>query len=126
MKLAHIALKVSDLERSIAFYSKLGFELKEKIELEKFSSTIAFLKAKEGGAELELVYNWKEKAEPGSQQGFLHLGIEVEDLEQFIKELEEKGIAVSCQPFETPDGTKICFISDPDGYEIELIQPKEK
>jgi len=126
MKLGHISLRVSDLSRSLSFYRVLGFKEKRRIELEKFRSTLVFLQADNCGAELELVFNWDTPSPPELGDGFLHLGLEVEDLEQFLSRLRAQGIAGDCQIATTPEGDKICFLTDPDGYQIELIEPKAK
>ena len=125
MKLGHISLRVSDLSRSLSFYRALGFKEKRRIELEKFRSTLVFLQA-DNGAELELVFNWDDTSPPELGNGFLHLGLEVEDLEQFLSRLRSGGITGDCQITTTPQGDKICFLTDPDGYQIELIEPKAK
>ena len=118
-------MRVGDLSRSLSFYRALGFKEKRRIELEKFRSTLVFLQA-DNGAELELVFNRDDTSPPELGNGFLHLGLEVEDLEQFLSRLRSQGIAGDCQITATPQGDKICFITDPDGYQIELVEPKAK
>jgi len=121
MAKAHLSIRVSDPARSIDFYKKLGFELRKEIRLEKFASTLVFI-ALPSGFEIELVHNWGNNDRPLLKDGFLHLGLEVQNLEAFLNSLKASGIEPLCPINITPGGEKLCFIMDPDGYQIELVE----
>jgi lactoylglutathione lyase len=125
MNKAHISIRVSDPERSKDFYQKLGFELKKEIRLEKFSSTLVFM-AISSGFEVELVHNWGNSEKPVMKDGYLHLGLDVDDLEGFLKSIKSQGVEPLCPVNITPGGDKLCFVMDPDGYQIELVQPVKR
>jgi len=125
MTKAHISIRVSDPEKSKQFYQKLGFELKKEIRLEKFSSTLIFMEVS-SGFEVELVHNWGNNDKPLMKDGYLHLGLDVDDLEGFLKSIKSKGVEPLCPVNITPGGDKLCFVMDPDGYQIELVQPSKK
>lgn len=123
MKHLHIAIRVSDPQKSIEFYQQLGFAKIKEVHLDKMRTTLIFL---ENSATIELVHNWDNKNKPSHQDGFLHIGIQVENLENFLQKLSPSGIKPINPVFTTPEGMKICFIKDPDGYQIELTEPVKK
>jgi len=125
MNLNHLALRVSDPKKSLEFYERLGFKKVKEARLEKFKTTLIFLQA-ENGFQLELVHNWNENKPPEPNNGFLHIGIAVQDIEKFLERLSELGIKPAKPIFQTPDGMKICFLQDPDRYQIELVEQMQK
>jgi len=125
MTKAHISIRVSDPEKSKEFYQKLGFEVRKELKLQKFNSTLVFM-GLPNGFEVELVHNWGNSDKPEVKDGFLHLGLDVDDMESFLKTLREKGVNPLCPINITPGGDKLCFVMDPDGYQIELVQPSKK
>ena len=122
MNKIHIALRVSNPSRSLEFYQALGFTKKRELLLEKFASKLFFLEYKNSQLELELVHNYQNNKPIPLESGFLHIGLEVDNLEQFLDKLNPLGIIPCSPPAKTPDGMKICFLTDPDGYQIELIE----
>ena len=123
MKLLHTMIRVKNIEKSLEFYTKLlNMELCEKRRLE--DCWLYFLTDKESGVQIELTYNDEipENAyEIGS--GFGHFAFEVSSMEEFSKKLYSFGYSYLYEPFDlTGKGSKIAFIKDPDGYEIELIE----
>jgi len=117
----HLAIRASNPSRSLEFYQALGFVKKTEVLLEKLASKLIFLEYKNSGLELELVHNYQNSKPIPPESGFLHIGLEVDNLEQFLEKLSALGINPSAPPSTTPDGMKICFLTDPDGYQIELI-----
>ena len=113
------------MKQSVAFYSKLGFEVRREAKIEKFSTDLVFL-ALSPGFELELVYNWDNNSKPEHKDGYLHLGLEVDNLESFLKSLTAAGIAAMCPINILPNGQKLCFVMDPDGYQVELVESPKK
>ena len=123
MKLLHTMIRVKDIEKSLNFYTKLlNMELVEKRRLD--DCWLYFLKDKESSQQIELTYN-DETPEKGYDlgSGFGHFAFGVDSMEEFGKKLNSLGYSYLYEPFDlTGKGSKIAFIKDPDGYEIELIE----
>lgn len=124
LKYLHTMLRVVDLERSIHFYTKgLGFKLVSRDDYAKDRFTLAFLSA-DGGREamIELTHNWDTK-EYVRGDAFGHVAYKVASIEAVQAKLKESGYDLSWGPGLTPSGkTKMAFVDDPDGYEIELLE----
>lgn len=130
-RILYTMLRVTDLERSVAFYrDRLGMQ---ELRRETFSPgrfTLVFMGYKDqiGGALIELTYNWDEhQYERGSAYG--HIALEVEDIYGTCQYLEAQGVKITRPPApmtyavdETGHREQIAFIADPDEYQIELIQ----
>ncbi len=123
--LAHLSLFVSDLERSLAFYTDvLGFRKTYYQDREDiFYAEIA------AGSCVAEVVQWKNGAENGrwvGKRGTLdHVALEVPDLDEAAAELSRKRIPIVDGPFELPDlngGIRGLFIHGPDGERVELLQ----
>jgi lactoylglutathione lyase len=119
----HVGLDVRDLDRSLGFYSTLGFQEHRRFDLE--SSTHAFLTI--GGPEERLQLSKRlEDDQPAQALGtkHVHLGIAVADIEATVARLEGLGGRPEGPPFRArEDGPLLCFIRDLDGHRIELTQP---
>lgn len=126
MRYLHTMIRVTDLERSIRFYTQaLGFEVVRRNDYADDKFTLVFLKApSEEPPEplLELTYNWGvNQYERGGAYG--HMAYAVDSIDEIRKRLQANGHDLSWGPGSTPDGKKkMAFIDDPDGYEIELIE----
>lgn len=129
MRLLHTMLRVGDLPRSIAFYTQvLGMELLRTTERPEQQYSLAFVGygRNPGHAEIELTYNHGvEHYELGTAYG--HIAIGVDDIQATCNALRDKaaalGGAITREPGPVKGGnTVIAFITDPDGYKIELIQ----
>jgi lactoylglutathione lyase len=120
-------LRVDNLQRSILFYTEImGMTLLRQKDYPKGRFTLAFLgygNEKQHTA-LELTYNWDtDHYDIGS--GFGHLAIEVDDVYQAAEKIQAGGGKIIRQPGPMNAGTTLlAFVADPDGYEIELLQPK--
>ncbi len=127
MRILHTMLRVTDLERSIAFYvDVLGMKLLRRNDYPAGKFTLAFLgyQDEKDGAVIELTYNWGvDKYEPGTAYG--HIAIEVDDAARACERVREKGGRVIREAGPMQHGTTVlAFIADPDGYYIEFIQKK--
>ena len=126
MRILHTMLRVGNLQRSIDFYTQvLGMQLLRTSENPEYKYSLAFL-GFEGGnpgqAEIELTYNWGvESYDMGSAYG--HIAIGVEDAYAACEKIRANGGNVTREPGPVKGGsTVIAFVTDPDGYKIELIQ----
>jgi lactoylglutathione lyase len=128
MRILHTMLRVGDLQRSIDFYTKiLGMTLLRTSENPKYKYTLAFLGFDGGNpdqAEIELTYNWGvEQYDMGTAFG--HIAIGVPDAYAACERIKAAGGNVTREPGAVKGGTTvIAFVTDPDGYKIELIQQK--
>ena len=123
MKLLHTMIRVKDIEKSLAFYSEvLNMKLDHKKRLE--DCWLYFLNDEENTCQIELTYNDetpKDGYELGS--GFGHFAFAVKSLDEFTAKIEKLGYSYLYPPFDlNGKGSKIAFLKDPDGYEIELIE----
>jgi lactoylglutathione lyase len=126
MRILHTMLRVTDLERSLTFYTGvLGMRLLRRKDYESGRFTLAFVgyaDEAEGGAVLELTYNWDTHAyDLGNAFG--HVAIAVDDAAAACAEIRARGgkVVREAGPMKH-GGTVIAFVEDPDGYRIELIE----
>jgi len=126
-------LRVSNLERSIAFYrDALGMSELRRETFTQGRFTLAFIGYGDdaSNAVIELTYNWDEDSyELGT--GYGHIALEVADIYAACNRLEGMGVKIIREPGlmtfavdETGHREEIAFIEDPDGYMIELIHAK--
>ncbi len=123
MKTLHTAYRVQDLERSAAFYAKVGFREVGRVPLVR--GTVLVMLNLPGDGEvvtLELVYNPRAaKLEIGN--GFSHVAVQVEDLAAALAALAGQGIEAGEPEFPGgADGPATFTLRDPDGYALELVQ----
>ena len=121
--LLHVMIRVKDIQKSLDFYSKLfDMKLREKRRLD--DCWLYFLKDEDSGFEIELTHN-DDTPNTGYEvgSGFGHFAFSVKSLDEFTKKLNSLNLKYLYEPFDlTGKGSKIAFIQDPDGYEIELIE----
>ena len=126
MRFLHTMLRVGNLQRSIDFYTQvLGMTLLRQSENPEYKYSLAFLGfdgGNPGQAEIELTYNWGvDSYELGTAYGHIALG--VPDVAESVAKIKAAGGNVTREPGPVKGGnTVIAFITDPDGYKIELIQ----
>ncbi len=126
MRLLHTMLRVGDLQRAIDFYTQvLGMQLLRTSENPEYRYTLAFLGfdgGNPGQAEIELTYNWGvESYDMGNAYG--HIAIGVPDAYAACAKIKAAGGNVTREAGAVKGGsTVIAFVTDPDGYKIELIQ----
>jgi len=126
MKFLHTMLRVGNLQRSIDFYTKvLGMQLLRQSDNPEYKYTLAFLGfdgGNPGQAEIELTDNWGvEEYELGTAYGHIALG--VPDAHAACAKIKAAGGNVTREAGAVKGGsTVIAFVTDPDGYKIELIQ----
>jgi len=124
MKYLHTMIRVTDLERSIRFYTEnLGLKLQKRNDYPDGKFTLAFLGTDDAGEPfLELTHNWETKHyEAGNAYG--HMAFGTPDIYRACEDIAKRGGKVTRPPGPMKHGTTvIAFIEDPDGYKIELIQ----
>ena len=126
MKFLHSMIRVKDIDASLKFYTEvLEMKLVEKKRLEDCS--LYFLSDSDNTCQIELTYN-DETPKQGYVlgSGFGHFAFQVNSLDDFTKKINRLNYEYLYEPFDlTGKGSKIAFIKDPDGYEIELIEKVE-
>ena len=121
----HTMYRITDPERSRAFYEALGLEFRRDMDIVRDGqkeATNYFFGAPGQAEELELTFNHDGRTyELGSAYGHIALG--VDNLDETLSELAEQGIEPEKPPYQVrAGGARICFVRDPDGYRIELIE----
>ena len=121
----HTMVRVTDPEKSRAFYEALGFRFERDMDIVRngeLEATNYFFGIGDQDAVLELTYNHDGRTyELGT--GYGHIALAVDDLDQTLAELGQQGIEPEREPYRVREGgSRICFAKDPDGYRIELIE----
>lgn len=120
-KILHTRYRVTDLERTIAFYRDvLGLEMTRRSTSSR-GSELVFFKAPGSEEEIEIC-KFDESGPVVVGPDLTHLAFEVEDIEAFAKHSAALGYPLSDGPTKTSSGSVIAFIDAPEGYEVELIQ----
>lgn len=125
MKFLHTMLRVKDLEKSIAFYTNvLGMKELERTENQQYRYTLVFVgfTSQADSTTIELTYNW-DIHEYDMGNAFGHIALGVEDIYAACDKIRKLGGNITREAGPVKGGsTHIAFITDPDGYQIELIQ----
>lgn len=125
MRFLHTMLRVGDMQRSVDFYTRvMGMQLLRTTDRPEQKYSLAFVgyESNPGQAEIELTYNYGvDKYEMGGAYGHIALG--VNDIYATCEQIRAQGGNITREPGPVKGGnTLIAFITDPDGYKIELIQ----
>jgi lactoylglutathione lyase len=120
----HTMVRITDPQKSRAFYEALGFELERDMDIVRngeLEATNYFYGIGHHKAVLELTYNHDGRTyDHGS--GYGHIALAVDDLQASLAALAQQGIEPEREPYRVREGgSLICFIRDPDGYRVELI-----
>lgn len=127
MRILHTMLRVTNLQTSIDFYTRvMGMQLIRQHDNDEYQYTLAFVGYgdESDGAVLELTYNWgTDQYDLGNAYG--HIAIEVDNAATTCDVIRHNGGKVSREAGPVKGGkTVIAFVEDPDGYKIELIEKK--
>ena len=125
----HTMVRITDPEKSRAFYEALGFTFTRDMDIVRNGereATNYFYSLGDHENVLELTFNHDGRTyDLGDAYG--HIAIAVDDLEQSLGELKGQGIEPEREPYRVREGgSLICFVQDPDGYRIELIDRSGK
>ena len=123
MALIHTCYRITDIDRSVAFYEALGFEETGRLPIGDEAVNVFMNQPGDGEMpRLELTHNFGvDSYEIGS--GYGHIAITSEDLDATLARLADQGIEPEKAPYSVREGgSRLCFVKDPDGYRIELIE----
>ncbi len=120
-ELIHTCYRIGDVDRSVAFYTALGFEEVGRMPIRDEAINV-FMGLPGDGPRLELTHNFGvDSYDLGT--GYNHVAVTVEDLDAKLEALGGQGIEPEKPPYTVSEnGPRICFVRDPDGYRIELIE----
>lgn len=122
MKMAHTCVRVKDLEASVKFYQEaFGFEESRRRDFPDSKFTLVYLTLPGDEYELELTYNY-DHAAYDLGDGYGHIAISSDDLEKLHEEHKNKGFNVTDLKGLPGTDPSYSFITDPDGYKIEVIR----
>ena len=124
-KVVHTCVRVRDIDASLRFYEALGFERRGKLQFQTAYNIYMGLPG--DGDTLELTVNEGREEPYDLGDGYNHLALTVDDLDATVAQLAEQGIEPEKPPYH-PGGReefRICFVADPDGYRVELIDGGE-
>jgi len=121
----HTMVRITDPGRSRAFYEALGFTFDRELDIVRNGETEAtnyFFSLGGHDSVLELTYNHDGRTyDLGT--GYGHVAIGVDDLDGTLARLAEQGIEPEREPYRVREGgSRLCFVQDPDGYRVELIE----
>jgi lactoylglutathione lyase len=121
----HTMVRITDPERSRAFYEALGMELRRELPIVRdgqLEATNYFFGFPGQDEELELTFNHDGRSyELGT--GYGHVAIGVDDLDATLSRLSGQGIEPEREPYRVREGgSRLCFVRDPDEYRIEIIE----
>jgi lactoylglutathione lyase len=122
VELIHTCYRVTDPERSIAFYEALGLEKRRELPIRDEAVNYFLGVPGKDLPELELTHNFGvDSYELGT--GYGHIALTVSDLDGTLEQLAAQGIEPERPPYQVREGgSRICFVRDPDGYRVELIE----
>ena len=123
MELIHTCYRITDPDRTVAFYEVLGFEKRRELPIRDEAINI-FMGLPGDDDRLELTYNFGvDSYELGT--GYGHIALTVDDLDGTLEQLAGQGIEPERPPYTVREGgSRLCFVSDPDGYRVELIEKR--
>jgi lactoylglutathione lyase len=125
----HTMVRITDPERSRTFYEALGFEFERDMDIVRDGRTEAtnyFFSLGASKSVLELTYNHDGRTyDLGT--GYGHIALAVDDLGASLDALAVQGIEPEREPYRVREGgSLLCFVRDPDGYRIEIIDRSGK
>ncbi len=123
MALIHTCYRITDIDRSVAFYNALGFEEVGRIPIREEAVNVFMNQPGDGDSpRLELTYNFGvDSYELGTAYG--HIAITSDDLDATLARLAAQDIEPEKPPYSVREGgPRLVFVKDPDGYRIEILE----
>jgi lactoylglutathione lyase len=124
VSLIHTCYRITDIDRSVEFYRALGFNEIGRIPIRDEAINV-FMGLPDDGPEprLELTYNIGRSEPYEIGTGYGHIAITTSALDATLSKLKDQGIEPERPPYSVREGgSRLCFVRDPDGYRIELIE----
>jgi lactoylglutathione lyase len=123
MRFLHTSITVTDIDRSIRFYTGvLGLTFERRRRIPENRAEIAFVVDPDSGARIELT-RWEDKPTVEAGDQLDHLAFEVADLDAVLADARANGTPIAKEPFQLAGGSgRLAFLLDPDGVWIELIE----
>jgi lactoylglutathione lyase len=119
--LIHTCYRIGEIDRSVAFYEALGFEELGRMPIRDEAVNV-FMGLPGDGARLELTHNFGV-GQYDLGTGYNHIAVTVEDMDGALERLSGEGIEPEKPPYTVSEGgSRLCFVRDPDGYRVELIE----
>lgn len=121
MELVHTCYRIGDVDRSVGFYNALGLEEMGRLPIRDEAINV-YMGFPGDGPRLELTHNFGvDSYDIGS--GYGHIAVRVDDLDATLERLKAQGIEPERAPYTVREGgSRLCFVRDPDGYRIELVE----
>lgn len=124
IKFLHTRIRVGDLEASIAFYEKLGYFLARRNDKSPAGNELAFMELEGNDHFLELCYS--PDFDITFPEDLMHTALGVVNIMTYCQEVEQKGIEIWPadwkEAFASGEKSKMAFVTDPDGYEVEILE----
>jgi len=121
-ELIHTCYRITSIDRSASFYTKLGFEERRRLPIRDEAINV-FMGLPGDGDRLELTWNKDQDGPYDVGTGYGHIALTVDDLDATLEQLASDGIEPERPPYQVREGgSRICFVRDPDEYRIELIE----
>jgi lactoylglutathione lyase len=121
-ELIHTCYRILDIDRSVAFYEKLGFQEVGRLPIRDEAINV-FMGMPDDGARLELTFNFGRDEPYEIGTGYGHIAITVDDMDGTLERLATLGIQPEKPPYSVREGgNRLCFVRDPDDYRIEIIE----
>ena len=122
MELIHTCYRITDPERSVAFSRRSAWRSARELPIREEAMNYFLGVPGQDSPELELTHNFGvDSYELGT--GYGHVALTVEDLDGTLERLAAQGIEPEREPYTVREGgSRLCFVRDPDGYRIELIE----
>ncbi len=122
-KMLHTCIRVMDLEKSLKFYKEaLGLIESKRKDFPEHEFTLVYLTDESKQYELELTYNYNPEKPYEIGNGFSHTAFEVDDLEASREKHIEMGYKVTKLMGLPGQPPRYYFVTDPDGYDVEIIR----
>jgi lactoylglutathione lyase len=124
MALIHTCYRITDIDRSVAFYNALGFEEIGRLPIRDEAINVFMNQPGDGDSpRLELTFNVGHTDPYEIGTGYGHIAITSDDLDGMLGKLKQQGIEPEREPYSVREGgNRLCFVRDPDGYRIEIIE----
>ncbi|MBS5987829.1 VOC family protein [Clostridium sp.] len=125
VKMLHTCIRVMNLEESLKFYKNaLGLVETRRKDFPDYKFTLVYLSDKENSYEIELTYNYDPEKPYDLGNGFSHIAIGTENIEEMRNNYEQLRYEVTPLKGLPGEEPHYYFVTDPDGYKIEVIKTR--